>query len=200
VRGFRALVIAAVAGLLPAVYFAAWFKWPAFLAVGVGAIVALGMVMVIASIGSPPASEDAAWREAAPDLMRRPGDPGPTEHPASQPSAGATSAPGANTESTLSTRLRDEGLAPSSWSNGPREVYGAHEHGYDKVLVVAAGSITFGLPASGDRIDLAIGDRLELPAGTAHDAVVGAEGVTCLEAHIPRGQFAILARHRAGSW
>jgi quercetin dioxygenase-like cupin family protein len=132
--------------------------------------------------------------------MRAPGDPGPTEHPASPPAAGATSTPGANAESTLSSRLRDEGLAPSSWTNGPREVYGAHDHGYDKVLVVAAGSITFGLPANGDRIDLAVGDRLELPAGTAHDAVVGAEGVTCLEARVPRGQIAALAVHRAGSW
>ena len=102
--------------------------------------------------------------------------------------------------STLAARLRTESLAPSSWSNGPLEVYGAHEHGYDKVLVVAEGSITFGLPASGERIDLSIGDRLDLPAGTMHDAVVGTEGVTCLEAHAPRGRLAALGRHQAGSW
>jgi hypothetical protein len=82
-RGFRAVVIAVVAGLIPAVYFAAWFKWPAFLAVGVGAIVAVVMLMVIASVGSNPTSEDAEWREAAPDLVRLPGEPGPSEHPAS---------------------------------------------------------------------------------------------------------------------
>jgi hypothetical protein len=84
-RGFRALVIAVVAGLLPAIYFAAWFKWPAFLAVGVGAVVAVLMLMVIASIGSDPASEEAAWREAAPDLVRNAGEPGPSEHPGQQP-------------------------------------------------------------------------------------------------------------------
>jgi hypothetical protein len=78
-RGFRALAIAAVAGLLPALYFALWFKWPTFLAVGVGAVVAVVMLMVIASIGSDPAAEDAAWREAAPDLVRLPGTPGPSE-------------------------------------------------------------------------------------------------------------------------
>ena len=89
-RGFRALIIAGVAGLLPAIYFAAWFKWPAFLAVGVGAIVAVGMLMVIASIGSQPASEDAAWRDVATDLVRSPGQPGPTEHPASQPAPGSS--------------------------------------------------------------------------------------------------------------
>jgi hypothetical protein len=84
-RGFRALTIAGVAGLLPAIYFAAWFKWPAFLAVGVGAIVAVLMLMVIASIGSNSASEEAAWREAAPDLVRLAGAPGPSEHPATPP-------------------------------------------------------------------------------------------------------------------
>jgi hypothetical protein len=80
VRGFRSLAIAGVSGLLPAIYFAAWFKWPAFLAVGVGAVVAVLMLMVIASVGSNPASEDAAWREAAQDLTRLPGEPGPSEH------------------------------------------------------------------------------------------------------------------------
>jgi hypothetical protein len=84
-RGFRALIIAGVAGLLPAIYFAAWFKWPAFLAVGVGAIVAVLMLMVIASIGSSSASEEAAWREAAPDLVRSAGALGPSEHPAATP-------------------------------------------------------------------------------------------------------------------
>ena len=100
----------------------------------------------------------------------------------------------------LSRRLRDEGIAPSSWSNGPRDVYGAHEHGYDKVLVVAAGSIVFGLPATGNRIELSEGDRLELPAGTVHDAIVGSDGVTCLEAHVPRGRLGALVRRKAGSW
>ena len=47
----------------------------------------------------------------------------------------------------------------------------AHEHGYDKVLVCAAGSIRFGLPATGaSRWSSRAGDRLDLPAGTAHDA------------------------------
>jgi uncharacterized protein YjlB len=100
----------------------------------------------------------------------------------------------------LPGRLRDEGLAPSSWSNGPHDVYGAHEHAYDKVLVVAAGSITFGLPATGERVALAVGDRLELPAATVHDAVVGSDGVTCLEAHVPRGRLDTIARLPAGNW
>ena len=101
----------------------------------------------------------------------------------------------------LATRLRGEGLAPSSWSNGPHDVYGAHDHGYDKVLVCASGSIRFGLPATGTSVELAVGDRLELPAGTRHDAVVGPVGVTCLEAHLPAGTLERVPRQRsAGKW
>jgi uncharacterized protein YjlB len=102
--------------------------------------------------------------------------------------------------STYRDRLRAEGLDPGAWSNGPGDRYGAHDHGYDKVIVVVDGSIEFGLPASGRSIGLGAGDRLELPAGTSHDAVVGPSGVTCLEAHRPAGTLAGLDRHEAGSW
>ena len=97
-------------------------------------------------------------------------------------------------------RLRAEGLDPAPWSNGPGERYGAHEHGYDKVIVVAAGSIAFGLPERGEVVDLEAGDRLELPARTRHDAVVGSTRVTCLEAHLPAGRLAEVAHRRAGTW
>lgn len=97
-------------------------------------------------------------------------------------------------------RLRAEGLEPSSWSNGPNDRYGAHEHGYDKVIVVASGSIAFGLPGLGPSVALAAGDRLELPAGTRHDAVVGPDGVTCLEAHLPAGRLLSVARRACGEW
>lgn len=103
-------------------------------------------------------------------------------------------------ESDVARRLQAEGLAPTSWGNGPGDRYAAHAHGYDKVIVTVAGSIRFGLPASGEAIDLTVGDRLELPAGTAHDAVVGPDGVTCLEAHAPAGDIAALRHQPAGSW
>lgn len=103
-------------------------------------------------------------------------------------------------EASLRERLRDEGLAPSTWGNGPHDRYGAHDHGYDKVVVVAAGSIRFGLPDRREGHDLAVGDRLELPAGTIHDAHVGSAGVTCLEAHLPAGSLDAIARRPAGSW
>jgi uncharacterized protein YjlB len=100
----------------------------------------------------------------------------------------------------LRERLRAEGLAPGSWANGPGDRYGAHDHGYDKVIVVESGSIRFGLPATGGAVELGAGDRLELPAGTRHDALVGDAGVSCLEAHVPAGTLAGLARHAAGDW
>ena len=97
-------------------------------------------------------------------------------------------------------RLRSEGLEPSGWSNGPGDRYAAHDHPYDKVIAVERGLIRFGLPSSGDAIDLAAGDRLDLPAGTLHNAVVGPDGVGCLEAHVPAGTLATLRRQPSGEW
>jgi mannose-6-phosphate isomerase-like protein (cupin superfamily) len=102
--------------------------------------------------------------------------------------------------STWRARLADEGLDPGAWSNGPGDRYGTHEHPYDKVIVVVDGSIRFGLPDSGSSVDLEEGDRLELPAGTRHDAIVGSSGVACLEAHRPAGSIAALRHRTAGSW
>lgn len=100
----------------------------------------------------------------------------------------------------LDDRLRAAGLRPGSWSNGPNDRYAAHDHGFDKVLVVASGSIRFGLPDRGETVDLAVGDRLDLPAGTRHDAIVGPDGVRCLEAHAQAGTLARVTRRAAGSW
>lgn len=86
------------------------------------------------------------------------------------------------TRSALWRLMTDEGLSPDSWSNGPYDMYSAHSHSYNKVIYVARGSITFGLPQLGKQLTLKAGDRLDLPAGVVHDAHVGAEGVTCLEA------------------
>ena len=100
----------------------------------------------------------------------------------------------------VDARLRAEGLDPAPWSNGPGDRYAAHEHGYDKVIAVATGSIAFGLAGLGDSVVLAEGDRLELPAGTRHDATVGPHGVTCLEAHLPAGRLASARMVPAGEW
>jgi uncharacterized protein YjlB len=92
-------------------------------------------------------------------------------------------------ESELRARLSNEGLEAHAWGNAPFDHYGEHRHPYDKVLVAAAGSITFHLSELGRDVLLAAGDRLDLPTGTLHGADVGADGVTCLEAHLPAGTF-----------
>ena len=89
----------------------------------------------------------------------------------------------APTEAHIRRMLADDGLDPYSWSNAAHDVYAAHNHSYDKVIFVVTGSITFGLPDENRKITLIPGDRLDLPAGLVHDAVVGEEGVVCLEAH-----------------
>lgn len=88
---------------------------------------------------------------------------------------------------TARRRLEAEGLVASGWGNGPGDRYAAHAHGYDKVLVAVAGSITFRLPDRGTAVTLQAGDRLDLPAGTIHAADVGLQGVQCLEAHLAAG-------------
>lgn len=95
-------------------------------------------------------------------------------------------------------RLAAAGLAASSWSNGPGDRYGAHRHDYDKVLVAARGAIVFSLPEADRDVSLAEGDRLDLPAGTLHAAVVGPSGVECLEAHLPAGRLGDGLRHLPG--
>lgn len=86
-------------------------------------------------------------------------------------------------ETAIRKMLAAEGLQPYLWSNGPEDVYGTHSHGFHKVIYVVKGSITFGLPETGDRVLLQAGDRLDLPQGISHNAVVGDQGVVCLEAH-----------------
>jgi quercetin dioxygenase-like cupin family protein len=86
-------------------------------------------------------------------------------------------------QSTLWRLMTDEGLSPYSWSNAPHDVYSAHSHSYDKVIYVIQGSITFGLPELKEKLMLKAGDRLDLPAYIVHDALVGPQGVVCLEAH-----------------
>jgi quercetin dioxygenase-like cupin family protein len=80
-------------------------------------------------------------------------------------------------------RLRSEAEGCYSWSNGPGDRYAPHSHGYEKVLYCVDGSITFLLESEGKRLELNPGDRMVLPAGTVHAAVVGPSGCTCIEGH-----------------
>lgn len=91
---------------------------------------------------------------------------------------------GAASEVSIRAAYAAEGLSPYSWGNGPGDRYSVHTHATHKVLYCLQGSITFTLGGPGARsVTLHQGDRLDLPAGTAHGAIVGPQGVTCLEAH-----------------
>ena len=79
------------------------------------------------------------------------------------------------------TALRQEAASCYSWSNGPNDRYGAHSHPYEKVLYCVDGSIRFVLEGEGRQLELEPGDRMVLPAGTVHSAIVGPAGCTCIE-------------------
>lgn len=83
----------------------------------------------------------------------------------------------------VARRLRAEGVEPYAWSNGPGDRYAAHEHGYTKLLMCAAGSITFLVGQNAEPVELRPGEGFVLPAGTSHAAIVGPSGCTCLEGH-----------------
>lgn len=78
--------------------------------------------------------------------------------------------------------LAAEGLTPSQWSNGPGDTYASHSHTYHKVLYCLRGSIVFHLTETGEDYRLTPGDRLDITPGSPHSAVVGPDGVTCVEA------------------
>ena len=86
-------------------------------------------------------------------------------------------------EIELQRLLGEQGLSAYRWSNGPGDRYGRHSHSFHKVIYVVQGSIVFTLPDRGEQITLNAGDRLDLPKDVVHEAVVGPQGVICLEAH-----------------
>lgn len=80
----------------------------------------------------------------------------------------------------VEAKLREEADHCYQWSNGPGFEYAVHSHPYRKILYVERGSITF-TPTGRPAIGLSAGDRLDLPAGTPHGALVGPDGVVCWE-------------------
>src|SRR5437763_14211557 len=88
-------------------------------------------------------------------------------------------------EQELRNRMRQPGLSPYSWSNGPYDTYAVHSHSYEKVLYCVRGSIRFILPDQLEcdcNIGLAPGACMILPLGVCLRAEAGPHGVTCLVA------------------
>ena len=89
----------------------------------------------------------------------------------------------APTASEIERHLRVEARDVYGWSNGPGDRYAEHAHSYDKLLYCTRGSIDFVL-GDGRTLTLAPGDRLQLPAGTRHSAIVGPTGCACVEGKV----------------
>ena len=81
-------------------------------------------------------------------------------------------------------KVREEARDAYTWSNGPGDRYAEHAHAYTKLLYCTQGSIDFHL-SNGKVIHLRAADRMVVPAGTPHSAVVGPNGCTCVEGKLP---------------
>jgi quercetin dioxygenase-like cupin family protein len=90
------------------------------------------------------------------------------------------------TLSSITRKMKNEGLRPYMWMNTPNHRYGVRSHGYDKVLYVIEGVVELTLPDSNQRTRLRPGDRADIPAGTRHGTIVGSGGAKCVEASVRR--------------
>ena len=86
-------------------------------------------------------------------------------------------------EPALLRNLEMQGYRASRWIKDAGYKFPPDRHDYDLVILVVRGSITYRVPQTNEEFALQPGDRLELPAGFAYDAFVGAQGVLCLEGH-----------------
>lgn len=86
------------------------------------------------------------------------------------------------TLSAITRQMQKEGLRPYVWDNTPNYRYAVRTHGYNKVMYVIEGNIEVTLPDSNQRVKLRAGDRLEIPAGVRHGAIIGSSGAKCVEA------------------
>jgi quercetin dioxygenase-like cupin family protein len=86
-------------------------------------------------------------------------------------------------EAAIIRQMEMEGLDTQRWKNVSGTRHQTQKYEFDKVILVMRGSIMFRIPETGEEVALNPGDRLELPAGTPHEAIVGPMGVVCLEGH-----------------
>jgi hypothetical protein len=103
---------------------------------------------------------------------------------------------GGVSEQELVRDFAQRGLWPHYVERRPGSRFDAHYHRADEELQVCRGSITFfdvrTAPSAGTQ--LKAGDRMRIPEGTIHAAVIGDEGVAYvmgLSAPIPLDEFAI---------
>jgi quercetin dioxygenase-like cupin family protein len=88
--------------------------------------------------------------------------------------------PGRPREEALRDRLIEAGYQAVKWTSEPATGYPPHVHIYPELLWLVSGSLTVILPATERLIELAPGDRIEVPQGIAHGTMAGADGATYL--------------------
>jgi quercetin dioxygenase-like cupin family protein len=88
------------------------------------------------------------------------------------------------TLSAITRQMQKENLRPYVWDNTPNYRYAVRTHGYTKVMYVVEGIIEVTLPDSNQRVKLRAGDRVEIPAGVRHGAIIGSSGAKCVEAAV----------------
>ena len=83
-----------------------------------------------------------------------------------------------------------------TWANAghPPPILVGPEGWAGQVLALDESQILLGLDSDADRTD----STLDLPAGTQHGALVGPDGVVCLEAHLEAGRLAAEPGHLPG--
>jgi len=81
---------------------------------------------------------------------------------------------GAPSLETIRDLVANEGLRCYTWSDAPGKFYPEHTHNEDEMRWIVQGSLTVGV--NGKEVKLKAGDRIELPAGTAHWARVSEDG------------------------
>jgi hypothetical protein len=84
------------------------------------------------------------------------------------------------THQTITQQMAREGLRPYTWTQGPNFRDGVRSHGYSKVLYCVEGVLEIVLPDINQRITLRPGDRVELPRGVRHAAIIGPRGARCV--------------------
>jgi hypothetical protein len=83
----RAIAAALLLGVGVGAYLQAWVGWPTFVAVAVGALMAVVILLVDASLQDDAGAADAAWREASADLVAQATIGGPDDDDVLPPSA-----------------------------------------------------------------------------------------------------------------
>ncbi|KXK16202.1 MAG: cupin [Chloroflexi bacterium OLB15] len=86
------------------------------------------------------------------------------------------------TISIISRMMQKEGLRPYVWENTPNYRYAVRSHGYNKVMFLIEGQLEITFPDSNQKVKMRAGDRLDIPAGVRHGAIVGMGGAKCVEA------------------